>query len=173
MTRAVYRVRQFISALTDYPSPRQLARAAEVLTPGQVLLFRSLPRQDQAHALRVLDDLRRRGEEDPLLQAAALLHDVGKIRCPLTVWERALAVLVGRLAPQLLQRMGRGEPTGWRRAFVVAAQHPNWGAEMLAEVGAAPRLVDLVHHHQDEPSGLSSGELIEGLRVLRTADNRN
>lgn len=173
MIRAGYRVRQFISALTDHPTPQHLARAAEVLTPPQLLLFRSLPGQDQAHALRVLDDLRIRDEDDPLLLAAALLHDVGKIRCPLTIWERALAVLIGRLAPKLLQRWGRGRPTGWRRPFVVAAQHPSWGAEMLAEIGAPRRLVELVRHHQDEPPGHTNSELIEGLRTLRTADDRN
>ncbi|MDX1600689.1 MAG: HD domain-containing protein [Anaerolineales bacterium] len=173
MTRAGYRVRQFISALTDQPTPQRLARAAEILTPAQLLLFRSLPVPDQAHALRVLEALRARGEDDPLLLAAALLHDVGKVRCPLTVWERAIAVLVGRLAPQLLQRWGRGRPTGWRRPFVAATQHPGWGAEMLAEVGAPRRLVALVRHHQVEPAGISNGELIEGLRALRTADDRN
>lgn len=171
--RALYRVRQFVSALTARLSEQNLSLAADVLTPGQLLLFRSLPPQDQAHALRVFADLQRQGEHDPLLLAAALLHDVGKVRCPLTVWEQVLVVLVGRLTPGLLARWGRSQPRGWRRAFVVAVQHPSWGADVLAQVGAPRRLIELVRHHQDEPGGVPDRGLSEQLRILRSVDNRN
>lgn len=173
MNRALYRTRQFFTALRADSQPDHLATAAELLTPGQLLLFRSLPASDQAHSLRVLRQLRRQGYDDPDLLAAALLHDVGKARRPLTVWERVLIVLVGALVPGLLSRWGRGEPRGWRRAFVVAEQHARWGAEMVTQVGGSARLAALIRHHQDEPKTVADRELSEALRVLRTADDWN
>ncbi len=171
--RALYRARQFAAALSPRFSPRRLAAAAQVLTPGQLLLFRSLPSQDQAHGLRVLDELTREGEHDPDLLAAALLHDVGKLRCPLTVWERAFVVVAQRFFPGAVARWGQGQPRGWRRPFVVALQHPQWGAEMVSAVGGSARLIQLIRLHQDEPGLVPDRELSERLQSLRTADNWN
>lgn len=171
--RALYRVRQFVTALFPGSSSKDLTAAARVLSPGQLLLFRSLPPEDQAHGLRVLGELRAQGVRDPDLLAAALLHDVGKLHCPLTVWERALVVAAQRFFPEAVQRWGEGEARGWRRAFVTALQHPEWGAEMVSEVGGSSRLIQLVRLHQHEPHDVADRELSAGLRSLQTADNWN
>lgn len=171
--RGLYRARQFYSALGAKPSAAHIAAAAEALSPPQLLLFQSLSGADQVHALRVFEHLRQRGNDDPTVLAAALLHDVGKARCHLSPFERALAVVIGRLAPGLLARWGRGEPRGWRRPFAVALQHPEWGAEMLREIGGSPQLIALVRRHQDDPAQVADRKLGERLRALQSADNRN
>jgi len=89
------------------------------------------------------------GEEQPDLLAAALLHDVGKSDHPLHIWERVVIVLGKAFFPGQVRRWGQGEPTGWRRPFVVAEQHPAWGADMAAEAGASPTTATLIRHHQD------------------------
>ncbi|MFP3854524.1 MAG: HD domain-containing protein, partial [Anaerolineales bacterium] len=109
----------------------------------------------------------------PSLLAAALLHDVGKSRHPLRRWERVLIVLAQALFPAWAERIGHGEPRGWRRPFVIAEQHPRWGAEMVAEVGSSPKLIRLIAAHQNEPEADVPGDLYEALRILQTADNRN
>lgn len=170
--RLRYRARQFLHHLKARTDPTHLAAAAAVLDPGLLLLFRAMAPADQAHGVRVLRALRESDETDPDLLAAALLHDVGKSSHRLPGWQRALAVLAGRLLPALTASWGEGPARGWRRPFVVAHQHPAWGAEMVAEAGGSRRLARLIRHHQ----GLSTnadGELERQLRLLRFADDRN
>jgi putative nucleotidyltransferase with HDIG domain len=128
---------------------------------------------DQAHSLRVLHSLRQQGQSDPSLLAAALLHDVGKARHPLRPWERVLIVLAQALSPGWADRLGASKPTGWRRPFAVAKQHPRWGAEMVAEVGGSQQLIELIRSHQDEPESLQNSDIINHLRALQAADSQN
>ncbi len=47
-------------------------------------------------------------------------------------------VLAKRLIPGTCQRWGASDDRrGWKRIFVVAEQHPAWGAEMAAVAGAS------------------------------------
>lgn len=171
--RPLYRLQQLMRTIRSKPDPRLLNEATQILPPNQLLLFRSMKPADQAHSVRVMHSLRQLGESDPNLLAAALLHDVGKTRHPLQVWERALIVLCRALFPDLVNRVGQIEPTGWQRPFVIAKQHPLWGAEMVAKVGGSERLVKLIEIHQDEPASLTDSDMIKSLRALQAADNRN
>jgi hypothetical protein len=103
---------------------------------------------EQAHAFIVLERLKEAGHTTPDLLVAALLHDVGKIIAPLTIWERMLAVLAGRFLPGLAKRWSEGRPVGWRHAFVVAARHPDWGADLAAEAGVSLCAQELIRRHQ-------------------------
>lgn len=147
--RALYRVRQFWHALVATPDPEELAQARHLLTPALMELFLRLQPSEQAHSLWVFRQLREAGETNPDLLAAALLHDVGKSRQPLRLWERAVIVLGKALFPEKNKDWGQAEPQGWKRPFVVAAQHSVWGAEMAAGAGATPMTVALIRRHQD------------------------
>lgn len=125
--------------------------AREVLTPSLMALFLRMDPGEQAHSLAVFQKLKHGGETHDSLQAAALLHDVGKSRYPLRIWERVLIVLMKAFLPAALHSWGQGEPTGWRRPFVIAMQHPKWGAQMAAEAGAPPLVVSIIRRHQDNP----------------------
>jgi hypothetical protein len=171
--RPAYRLWQMIANLTARPTDADLQSADRFLSPPQRRLFRNLSAADQAHGLRVLRSLLAAGEQDRDLLAAGLLHDLGKARVSLRPWERAAAVLISRLAPRSAARWGGGHPSGWQRPFVVAHQHPHWGATSLERVGGSQRLIWLVRHHQDEPGALGNGESVELLRRLQEADDRN
>lgn len=125
--------------------------AREVLTPSLMALFLRMDPGEQAHSLSVYQKLKREGEIHDSLQVAALLHDVGKSRYPLRIWERVLIVLMKAFLPAVVHSWGQGEPTGWRRPFAVAEQHPKWGAQMAAEAGASPLVVSIIRRHQDNP----------------------
>jgi hypothetical protein len=43
--------------------------------------------------------------------------------------------------------MGQAD-RGWKRPFVIAEQHADWGAEMAARLGASPTSVNLIRRHQ-------------------------
>lgn len=162
--RVVYRVRQFWVALRAQPDPADLVEAQSLLSPTQMELFRRMQPGEQMHSLGVLRRLRLLGERQPDLLIAALLHDAGKSRLPLSALERAWVVLVGAFAPGSLERWGK-QPfqegqrlPAWQRPLVTARQHAEWGAEMAEQAGVPALAVELIRRHQDKAALTSSLE---------------
>lgn len=171
----IYRVRQFINALRTQPlSESDLALAWSVLTDQQMALFTRLQTSEQAHSLRVLQTLQNQGENHPDLLVAALLHDVGKTCHPLRTWERVVIVLGKQYFPDQMQRLGGAQARGWKRPFVVAAEHPRWGAELAHKTGASPLAVYLIREHQNKSPSKRSNPLENRLlSTLQAADSQN
>jgi hypothetical protein len=154
LARLVYRTEQFRKYLGFRAAPPDLSEARKTLTPAQVALFLRMQPGEQAHSLEVLQKLQEQGETDPDLQTAALLHDVGKSRFPLQVWERVWIVLAQKLLPGRFRAWGAAQGgleqrPWWERASAVAAQHPAWGAELAQAAGCSARAVSLIRRHQD------------------------
>jgi len=169
MTRAAYRASQFLHAVLDRPAPGDADLLRAHLPASLQALFARLGPAEQAHALAVLRTLLRQGHSDPALLAAALVHDVGKTRAPLRLMDRVLVVLADRLIPRPARRWSQGAPSGWRRPFVVAAQHATWGEAMLMQAGAPPTLAELVRRHHD-PLPIPSTAVDHLLAALQAAD---
>ncbi len=152
--RIVYRTRQFWKALQSKPAEIDLERIGQALAPQQMALFTRLQPGEQAHSIHVYCKLIERGEDHPDLLTAALLHDSGKSLYPLRLWERVAIVLAKALAPEGVKRWG-SSPVGekamrsWRRPFLIAEQHPAWGAELAARAGASLLAVSLIRRHQE------------------------
>ncbi|MCY4073170.1 MAG: HD domain-containing protein [Chloroflexi bacterium] len=131
-----------------------------------------MSRADQLHSLNVLRTVLRQRESVPRpLAVAALMHDVGKCRYHLAVWQRTMAVLVKRLIPPLADRLGREEDLRiWRAPFVMSSHHAKWGAEILRACCADEVAVWLVEHHQADISALWDHPQAELLQCLQRAD---
>lgn len=171
----LYRIWQFWVALRARPLPTSARQEiGEILQIAENQLFDRFSRSDQWHSYRVMCALREAGQQNSALLAAALLHDIGKSCYPLTVWERSLAVVLGLIMPRRVKRWGQGEARGWQRPFVVKAQHPAWGADMVAAAGGEAMTVALIRRHQDELEE-ETAESAEDhlLRLLQWADNQN
>jgi hypothetical protein len=147
---ARYRAGQFWRYLR--PARLSAADRAEVrqaLSPALYPLFERMAAGEQAHSLTVLRAVARAlPSAPPELRQAALLHDAGKSRAPLSLLDRVLVVAVTKLWPRRAAAWGQGPATGLRRPFVTAAQHPAWGAELAAQAGAPPLTVALIRRHQ-------------------------
>lgn len=169
---AVYRLRQGLRALFAFTQPVDLELAEQTLTPALLDLFRRMDRGEQLHSLLVLRDVLADGDAPPELKAAALLHDVGKSRYPIGVWQKTLAVAVQTLRPRLYARLSQGVVSNpIQRPFVVYVQHPRWGAQMAADAGGSEALVWLIAHHAD-PLSQWQGHPYQGmLERLQRADN--
>jgi putative nucleotidyltransferase with HDIG domain len=174
-SRVLYRARQFWFAWGTKPlNEEELAPARSSLTEEQMNLFKRLQPSEQIHALRVLQTIQLQGETDLDLQVAALLHDIGKARAPLKLWERVVIVLGKEFFPQRVQSWGAGQPHGWKRPFVIAEQHPAWGAEMASEVGTSPLAVSLIRRHQSNgPLSPATRQEDHLLCILQAADHQN
>lgn len=173
LARIRYRVWQFWRVLWERPEGSGLETARQHLSPQLFQLFEKMHPAEQAHALRVFFAIREQGYVDPDLMVAALLHDLGKSRLFLFPWERALIVLANAFLPEKAREWGRGSPSGWRKAFVVAAQHAAWGAQMAAAQGASELSIKLIREHQTaSPAGFSAEEAVFWT-VLKQADNAN
>jgi hypothetical protein len=174
--RLRYRARQFWQALTTRLAPQTLEKAEVLLSPSQMLLFRGMQPSEQAHALSMLAALQNQGEADPDLLVAALLHDAGKQRCPLRLWERVVIVLVQAASPSLVRCWGEppaGKCRGWRKPFSVAMQHAEWGAALALEAGVSPLAAVLIRRHpQPAPADSIVQEDIL-LRKLQAVDDNS
>ncbi len=170
----LYRMRQFWMALrVSTLNDNDQALVEETLTPKQQKLFARMQLSEQHHALRVLNMLREQDETDPDLMVAALLHDVGKSRYRLRLWERVLIVLGRAFCPERVDRWGRASLSWWNRPFVVAEQHPDWGASLALEAGCSPLAVDLIRYHQAEsPPQSASPRERRSLFLLQEADDQ-
>jgi len=171
LRRAAYRIRQFWSALRARPRVEEMHIARQALAEPLFRLFQKMQPTEQAHSLVVYQKLVAQGENDPDLLAAALLHDMGKIRAPLNVWERAWIVILRASFPKQVPAWGCGQPTGWRKALVVAEQHPAWGAELAHAAGANERVTRLIRDHQAPLDAFSP--LAEQLQKLKAVDDES
>jgi len=178
-SRFLYRSRQFWLAISTRSSQQDMELLTSILSPAQVELFQRMQKSEQIHSLVVLNELRDGGEDNADLLTAALLHDVGKTRAPLRIWERVLIVVVRAFCHDCVQKWGAsmdGNPEtamGWRRAFIVAEQHPAWGADLAAECGTSPLAVSLIARHQEPLTPEASSIEDNLLRTLQAVDDNN
>lgn len=151
-TRVRYRITQFFRTLWTWVQPIDTAYADSYLTPELRQLFRHMPRVEQHHGIDVCRKLETQGYTGSDLLIAALLHDVGKTKAPLRIWERVIAVLGEHFVPELTERWSRGEPRGLRRSFVTRRMHPQWGVKLAQQAGASNRTVELIERHHTAPN---------------------
>jgi HD domain len=162
---ALRRVGQFWRHASARVTPEERARADRLLGP-LAPLFSELPVNDQRHGLDVLDTVTRlEGQPGPLLQQAALLHDLGKAGAHFSVVDRSLAVFLTAASPPVLNALLRSRPAFARR-YRIYADHARIGAERLRAAGAADLAAIVAEHHAVEP-------VSEVTRCLKRADGRN
>jgi hypothetical protein len=131
-SRIFYRTRQFWQALGANLSPEDLDLVREVLAPSQRRLFEKLQVSEKAHSMKVLRALLDQGENHPDLSVAALLHDVGKSRFPLNMWDRILIVVGKAFFPQRAKRWGSEPPS------TLKSLHPSDRRGLLTETFPEP-----------------------------------
>ncbi len=168
-----YRLQQFWLDLTAKPlSESEWGEITAVLTPPQEKLFTQFDNSDQQHSFRVVQQLKENGQTHPDLLTAALLHDIGKTKFNVTIWERSLVVLAKLIFPNKLTKWGNGEAMGWKRPFAVKTQHPEWGASMVKSIGSTPITIALIRRHQTKLIEIKTEE-DQLLQYLQWADDQN
>lgn len=171
---AAQRIRQGVQAVLAFTHAVDYNLAAAYLTPAQLDLFKQMRRTEQLHSLRVLTAILNQGDPPHDLAVAALLHDVGKSRYPLAVWQKTLVVLARKMLPRLFHRWSQGnERTIWKRPFIVAANHPAWSAELASVTQISERTLWLMRHHADPAAKWQDHPDHHLLKRLQAADDTN
>lgn len=131
-----------------------------------------MSRSEQLHSLQVLGKVIAADPTAPrTLAAAALLHDVGKSRYRLAVWQRTLAVIVESIAPGLSRALSQeANMDFWRAPFVVRRHHAKWSAEILRGCGSDESTIWLVERHQDDAERYRGHPRYSMLARLQSAD---
>ncbi len=171
---AANRLRQGVRALIAFTHEVDYALAGAYLNPAQLALFKQMKRSEQLHSLNVLRGVMAQGDVPHDLALAALLHDVGKTRYPLAVWQKTVAVIFRRLSPARFVAWSACDPRHlWYRPFVVSESHPRWGAELVAATGASERALWLIAHHADPLRERTAHPHAPLLARLKRADDVN
>lgn len=175
--RIYYRMRQFLRMVFGKIDPFELAKIQEALSPAQMALFARMQSGEKEHAVRLYHTLIDQGEKNHDLIVAALLHDVGKILYRLNPMQRTLVVLTNAIIPQQSHKWGSLKTNqwdrlpGWRKPFIVAEHHAEWGAELAQAAGVSPLTETLIReHHHSSVQDLNDDESTLLLK-LRIADN--
>lgn len=165
-TGVATRLRQGVAALFcrrgPVPPPARFRRHL----PGAVVAqWRALASYDQRHLIAVAATLAASNHPEPVV-LAGLLHDIGKAG-RITVVDRVAHVLLGRLAPDLRDRLARRHrPLPGLNGLHLLLRHAAAGADALERAGMPAEVVWLVRHHErDLPHS--------GLTALRAADRRH
>jgi HD domain len=172
---AVQRIRQGVRALLAFGYPVDYGLAEQYLSARQMVLFCQMGRSEQLHSLNVLRSVLAQSAQTPSeLAVGALLHDVGKGRYRLAVWQKTVAVLVKHLLPGLNARLAAHDTlTLWNAPFVVRQWHPRWSAELLAGADSAAAVVWLAEHHADAAEQWREHPDYPLLVRLQKADDEN
>ena len=170
-----HRLQQGLQALFAFSYEIDTDLIKTYLSSKQYDLFRQMSHNEQYHCMRVLQLILEQEPTTPLhLAQAALLHDVGKSRHSLAVWQKTLAVLVKYFFPQRYRGWNKAQnPNRLEIAAVVAERHPAWGAELLQAIKADQAVIWLVRHHQDNADNFRSHPLFPLLVRLQAGDSAN
>lgn len=170
----VYRLQQGLRALFAFSQDVDWVLVERSLSPSLLALFRQMDRGEQVHSLAVLRDVLAQGDTPTDLAVAALLHDVGKSRYPINVWQKTWAVIVRAIAPSRYEQWSKGSPLNlWQRPFVVYEQHSLWSAELLRTAGASEAACWLAAHHAVRDAAVPTSTQSEWLKRLQQADDQN
>jgi diguanylate cyclase (GGDEF)-like protein/putative nucleotidyltransferase with HDIG domain len=110
----------------------------------------------RVYAMEIAKELGLSHEETEALEAASLLHDIGKLAVPEHIISKP-----GKLTPEEFEKM---------------KIHPIIGAEILEQVRFPYPVVPIVHSHHEKwdgsgyPSGLKGEEIPIGARILAAVD---
>jgi hypothetical protein len=175
LTDTLMRMRQGLRALFAFSLPVDRDLAAEYLSPDLLALFDALNRGERYHSLNVLRQVLADGPTPRELAIAALLHDAGKSRYSMNVWQKTLSVLVKKLLPGAYARWSAADPAvhPWARPYVVREQHPAWSAALARAAGAPEAAVWLIEHHAEPASQWEGHPLVPLLRRLQASDDAN
>jgi hypothetical protein len=141
-------VRRFVTSVRGRePDGADERWAASLLSSAELALWQRLHATDRAHAVEVARRVAST-HTGPVVLAAALMHDIGKVEADSGVVVRVAASLLGPLVSD-----GRAEQLARRQGVVGSLgrqlRYPGIGARLLADAGSDRLVIQwAAEHHQ-------------------------
>jgi hypothetical protein len=160
----VYRVKQFIWAVTARLTKDDISFINSYLDNYERKLFFSLSLSIQVHSVKVardvLSECLKRNIDDIFLIKAGLLHDIGQANRGLNIITKSIVVILNRLFPRWTKRLSG---IGFINAYL---NHPEIALDYLDMEDEYIKYLIRNHHNYNV-------EADEKLRILQLADSRN
>ncbi len=161
----IYRVAQFIAAVTAKMTEDDISYVKGLLNEKEQALFFQLRIYEQAHCLKVARNMDAQSSNFNIkerweLSRIALLHDIGKIKYPLNPIEKSIIVVLNKLTK------GKIKKVTWLKMVKCYYTHAQIGAELLKEIGTYDAaFIEAIRSHHD--MNITS----EKISLLQRCDN--
>ena len=166
-SRLRYRASQFWQALLATEGGVETRAIQPYLSPTQIVLFRRMHPSEQSHAFQVFNRLKSRPRQSGPADPRHCSMISARSSHPFSIWERVQIVLGKHFFPKVAKQWSGGKPFGLQHPFVVAEQHPAWGASLAAQTGASAEAVSLISRHHEtltEPPASTTDRLLAALQ---------
>ena len=151
-----------------------MSRVKQILDPDQFGLFMQLHKSEQIHAFLIFEEIEKLEVANTDHLKIALLHDIGKIVHPLSIYEKVMIVVWKKIYPQGIDDLKESDLKGWKRGLVIAKKHPEWGADLISNTSVSKDVVDIIrYHHTDEVDEQLNSKSKKFLSVLKSFDDIN
>ena len=166
----IKRSKQFFRALFAKITLEDEQYISRHLNVEEQKLFFAMSTIDQFHSLNVaytiekfiIDDKKNIDRE--FLIRCALLHDVGRVKGDLNIFQKVFVVLVTKFAPSFAEKLERNG----NHAIYIYNHHAEIGARKLQNINLFRESKIIAKHHSPP-----SSDDPEELKILRLADEKN
>ena len=170
----IERIKKFFRACTAKVTDTDILYVKKHLSEKARTLFFNMSVADQYHALHVAYTAAEivKSNNTPcnieLLCRVSLLHDIGRVKGSMNVFEKSIAVLFFAFFPVTAKKMSL-TTTGWLTGILhTYVFHPKIGAAMLESIDMHQEASIICRHHESKTPKDSTE-----LNILRIADSKN
>lgn len=170
---SLYRVKQFYWTISSFFRKVDYKYINEYLTLEEIEFFNRLKKSEKLHCIRVSKDAAEYYEtilqEERLMDVSkdmviklGLLHDIGKIKQPLTAIDKSIVVILNKLTKGELKNKSKS------KKVYIYYNHPEEGVKILKDIGYDEEFLYAVKNHHKKIQNPSMT-----LKILKYADNKN
>ena len=166
---AIYRVKQFIWAVTARFKPIDYELVRKYLNKNEEKLFNMLSISERHHSIRVCNEALNRYEhinkdiDKDKLAKIALLHDVGKSNTTLNVIDKSILVILDKVTKGSLRKYDRN------RKIDIYYNHANKSVRLLKDIDKYDlEFLEAIekHHHKKINSNIY-------LKIIKESDDNS
>lgn len=170
---SLYRLKQFYWAVSSFFRKVDYNYINEYLNLEEIEFFNRLKKSEKLHCIRVSKDAAKYYEsisqEESLKYVSkdmviklGLLHDIGKIKQPLTAIDKSIVVILNKLTKGKLRNNSKS------KKVYIYYNHPEEGAKILKNIGYDEDFLNVVKSHHKKIQNPNMA-----LKILKYADNKN
>jgi len=166
---AFYRVKQFFWGIISLFKKVDYVFIKKYLNDEEIVMFKELKKSEQHHCIRVCKDSLYYKKENLIdvneykLGKAALLHDIGKGACHLSLIEKSIIVILDKLTKGKLKKYHN------IKQINIYYNHPEIGYNMLKNQRYYKEILEVVRYHHNK-SKIKNNKL---LQIINYCDNKN